>query len=237
MATGAVAGGIVGGVLGLAGNFLQAQQAKRAQTRFRRRQRRAIQEARTFADQTADRIQQNPLFASARDFLQGTFDEAGASPLVQDFQRQIQASQASRGLFFGGASAAGEAGGLAVAAQRLRQDLLPNIRNFTLLPEQVRQQTLSQEATLRSAAATGAPLPGLSQPAFIDPLSAGIQGAIQGGTAGAAVGGEFFPGDKDDTDGVSSRTPSERLRGDADFQAANFLSRLRNTSNLQLTFQ
>lgn len=227
MATGAVAGGIVGGVLGLAGNLIQAQQAKRAQTRFRRRQRRAIQEARTFADQTAQRIQDNPLFSSAADFLQRTFDDAGGSPLVQDFQKQIQASQSSRGLFFGGASAAGEAGGLAVAAQRLRQDLLPNIRNFTVLPEQIRQSTLAQESTLRAAAATGAPLPGLAQPQFIDPISASIQGAIQGGTAGAALGGEFFPGDRDETRGVSSRTPSARFRQfDADFQAARALRQL-----------
>lgn len=194
MAGAAIAGGLIGGIGGLVTDIIGGVRAERAQRRFRRRQRRAIGEARQFADETVRRITEGGLFQQGTEFLQSTFGAAEDSPLVQDFVKQLRSAQSARGLFFGGASAQAEAGGLAVASQRLRQGLLPQLQSFALAPEQLRQSVLGQEANLRVAAATGAALPGLQQPDFIDPIIGGIRSGIQGAAGGAALGAEFGGG-------------------------------------------
>jgi hypothetical protein len=187
----ALGGAGIGGLLGFTGSLISGFQAKKAQTRFRRRQRRAIEEARQFADETVSRITDSPLFSQAQDFLTGTFGAAADSPLVQDIGKQIRAAQSARGLFFGNAAASAEALGTGVAAQRLRQSLLSSVAQFATLPEQVRQSTLNTEAALRTAAATGAAFGGLQPQQFIDPIGQALSSGIQGAAGGFQLGQEF----------------------------------------------
>ncbi len=189
MANGA-SGALIGGLFGFGTELLRSAQAKKTQTRFRRRQRAAIGEARKFADESVSRVTSSPLFSQASQFLESTFGAPEDSPLVNQFRKSLQTSQASRGLFFGGAPAAAEAGGIAVASQQLRQSLLPNILNFTFQPEQLRQSVLDQESRLRVAAATGAPLIGLPEQA-VDPLGNALQSAISGAAGGFQLGQQF----------------------------------------------
>lgn len=183
-------GGLIGGIGGLTLDIISSVRAERQQRRFRRRQRRAIQEAREFADASARRVTESALFQQGQQFLEQTFGDAVGSPLVQDFAKQLRASQAARGTFFGGSPAAAEAGGLAIAAQRLRGSLLPQVQEFATAGERIRQSVLGQEATLRTAAATGTPLFG-QRPEFIDPFAAGARGLIQGAAGGALLGQQF----------------------------------------------
>jgi hypothetical protein len=191
---GVIAGGAIGGgLLSFGTDLIGGIRAERFQRRMRRRQRRAIAEARQFADETVQRVTSSDLFRQAEQFISGTFGDAANSPIVQDFRRGIQQAQASRGLLFGGASVQGEAGGVAIEAARLRERLLPQSLQFALAPEQLRQSTLQSESVLRTAAATGAPIGGLQSPQFIDPftnaIQSGIQGAVGGGQFAQELGG------------------------------------------------
>lgn len=132
-----------------------------------------------------DEIMADPLLTMARDFLQGTFENAADSPLAQDFAKGIAAAQAARGTYFGGSGISAEAGGLAAFSQRLRQDLLPSTIQFATLGEQLRQSILGFEANLRTAAATGGA--GLGDASNM--MSPSVAGAIfQGAASGMAAG-------------------------------------------------
>ena len=98
-------GAAAGGLGSFAADLIGGIRAERFQRRMRRRQRKAIAEARQFADETVQRVTSSDLFRQAEDFISGTFGDAANSPIVQDFRKGIQQAQASRGLFFGGASA------------------------------------------------------------------------------------------------------------------------------------
>jgi len=189
--SGAAIGGAAGGVLGFVGELIGQQQAKAQQTRFRRRQRAAIDQARKFATETAERVRMSDLFQRGEQFISSTFDDVIGSPLGQDFQAQIRASQAARGLFFGGGPAAAEARGLAAFAQTSRERLLPSLLQFAITPEQIRQSAFASDVNARVAAATGAPLPGITPPAVIDPLGSALRSGIQGAAGGFQLGQEF----------------------------------------------
>lgn len=182
--------GVVGGLLGLTGDLVGAIATNRAQTRNRRRQRKAIAEARTFTDERlAELLGTGTLFSQGVDFLRGTFGEAADSPLAQDFVKQIRAAQAARGTLFGGAAVSTEASGLAAFSQNLRASLLPQLLSFSFAPEQLRQSILGFEAPLRVAARTGGALPGVGPaPTPVNPFVAALQGAIGGATGGFQVG-------------------------------------------------
>lgn len=186
MANGSPLGGaLVGGLIGLAGGFLQ----ERGQRKFRRRQRRAISQAREFADETVSNIINSELFSSAQDFITSTFRDAADSPLAQDFGKRIRSQQAIRGTFTGNLAAAQEAIGVSGFAQQLRSSLLSPALQFATTPERLRQSILSVEAPLRVAAATGAQLPGLgAQGSFLSPLEAMLGQGLSGGAAGFQLG-------------------------------------------------
>lgn len=182
--------GAVGGLLGLAGGISSAFNQRRQQTRFRRRQRRAIGGARTFAE---ERLQEllgpRTLFGQGEEFLRGTFGAAAESPLAQDFVKQIRAAQAARGTLAGGAPEAAEAGGLAAFSQQLRASLLPQLQAFAFAPEQLRQSIIGFEAPLRVAARTGAALPGITPPQIApDILTGALSQATAGFLGGAQIG-------------------------------------------------
>lgn len=185
---GGVTGIIVGGALGALGGVFAA----RASKKFRRRQRKAIQSARDFADATVDRITSDPLFQGARDFLESTFNDAAGSPLAQDFAKSIRAAQSVRGTFSGNIGAAQEAIGTSGFAQQLRSQLLPQAMNFAEAPERLRQQILGFEAPLRVASATGAQLPGLGpQGSLGSSFGSAFTGGISGALGGFQIGSQF----------------------------------------------
>lgn len=186
-----VTGMLVGGTLGVIGGI----QAERAQRKFRRRQRKAIASARTFADETVAKITGGELFQSAQQFLQNSFAEDGDSPLAKDFAKSIRAAQSVRGTFSGNLGAAQEAVGTSAFQQRLRQSLLPQALQFSEAPERLRQSILAQEAPLRVAAATGAQIAGVGPQGSIggalgSALTQGVSGALGGFQAGSAVGAQ-----------------------------------------------
>jgi len=186
--SGALTGAALGLTLGAVGGFLQERQ----QRRFRRRQRRAIQAARDFAQETVRGIQESDLFSGATEFITSTFQDAGDSPLAQDFAKSIQAAQSARGTFTGNLAAAQEAVGRSAAAQRLRAQLLPAAQQFAEAPERLRQSVLSTEAPLRVAAATGAPIAGLGGPPQLSsPLGSAISGGLSGAIGGFQLGSQF----------------------------------------------
>lgn len=179
-----------GGILGLAGGITGAINTQRQQTRFRRRQRAAINEAREFTDQRlAELLGEGSLFSEGVDFLRGTFGNAADSPLAQDFVKQIRAAQAARGTFSGVGAAAAEAGGLAAFSQELRSRLLPQLQSFAFAPEQLRQSILGFEAPLRVSARTGAALPGIAPPPILpDVATSALNSSLAGLLGGAQVG-------------------------------------------------
>lgn len=239
MALGILGGAALGGI----GSGIQAAEARKAQSRFRRRQRKALADTREFTGGTTvstgkgffgdpgsefapgsvvtddmleqglpkgtatfidpatgerklggrvDEILADPLLVSARNFLQGTFDNAADSPLARDFAKGIAAAQASRGTFFGGAAVSAEAGGLAAFSQRLRQDLLPSTIQFATLGEQLRQSVMGFEAPLRVAAATGGS--GLGDSSNMNApgvFGAALTGALSGAAGGFALDQQF----------------------------------------------
>lgn len=189
----ALIGGGVGGLLGLVGGISGAITQKKTQTKFRRRQREAIGEARDFTSgRLEELLGEGTLFSQGTDFLSGTFGAADQSPLAQDFVKQIRAAQASRGTLFGGAPEAAEAGGLAAFSQQLRASLLPQLLSFTQAPEQLRQSILGFEAPLRVAARTGASIPGIGAPQpGVDIFGSGLAGLVSGISGGAQVGSSF----------------------------------------------
>lgn len=139
-----------------------------------------------------EEILADPLLVSARNFLQGTFDNAPDSPLAQDFVKGIRAAQASRGTFFGGSAEVAEAGGLSAFSQRLRQDLLPSLQSFGTLGESLRQGILGFEAPLRTAAATGGG--GLGDASgFLgpSPFGSALTGALSGAAGGFSLDRQF----------------------------------------------
>lgn len=185
---GGVGGLIVGGALGAIGGAFAARSSKK----FRRRQRKAIQSARDFADETVSSIVNDELFTSAREFLRGTFAEDGDSPLAQDFGKSIRAAQSVRGTFSGNIGAAQEAIGTSGFQQRLRSQLLPQALAFAEAPERLRQQILGFEAPLRVAAATGARLPGLGPTGSLgSSVGSAFTGGISGALGGFQIGSEF----------------------------------------------
>ena len=180
-ALGAIVGGSLGALSGLTG--------ARAQTKFRRRQRKAIASARDFADETVARITGGELFSSANEFLTSTFKDSAGSPLAQDFAKSIRAAQSVRGTFSGNLGAAQEAVGTSGFAQKLRQSLLPQAQNFAFAPEQLRQSILAQEAPLRVAAATGGSIAGVGPQGSIGSQFGGaFNQAISGGLGGFQIG-------------------------------------------------
>jgi hypothetical protein len=190
--SGGLIGGLAGGLLGLAGGAISAVEQRRAQTRFRRRQRGAIQEARTFADERVQAITGGGLFQQAEQFLSRTFSDGTTNPLVSDFSKRLAATQAQRGVFFGGAAAVDVAGGAAGFLQQQRQSLLPTALQFAFEPERIRQSVLGFEAPLRVAAATGAALPGITPPRQTPGVvSSALNNAISGAAGGFAVGRQF----------------------------------------------
>ncbi|MCI0354818.1 MAG: hypothetical protein L0099_07255 [Acidobacteria bacterium] len=176
------------GALGAAGGFLQALRAEKGATRFRRRQRKAIAEAERVAGERVSRVEQSELFRGARQFIEGTFQDAVGTPLAQDFAKSIRAAQSARGVFSGAAAEAGEASGVAAFAQQLRANLLPSALSFSQFPETLRAQILSSEVPLRVAASTGAALPGLAPQQTFDPLSAALTQGISGAAGGFQLG-------------------------------------------------
>lgn len=177
--------GLTFGALGFAGDLIGGIAAQKAQTRNRRRQRKAIRQARTFAEERIRELTgEGTLFAQGVDFLRGTFGDAASSPLAQDFVKQIRAAQASRGTLFGGAAVAQEAGGLSAFSQQLRASLLPQLQSFSFAPEQLRQSILGFEAPLRIAAKTG----GQFAPTGANPFVSALQGGIAGGFGGTQLG-------------------------------------------------
>jgi hypothetical protein len=187
MANGFGAGGaIAGGILGLAGGLLQGFEQRRAQTKARRRQRRAIESARSFADERVSAITEGELFSRAEGFLSSTFGPDAASPLAEDTAKRIAAIQSSRGTFFGAAGTIDAAGGAAAALHQSRMQLLPSALQFAQAPEQLRQSILGFEAPLRVAAATGAPVAGLGGAIPTEPTI--FSGALNSALAGAFGG-------------------------------------------------
>jgi len=188
----------VGAVLGGAGGFISAYNERKQQTRFRRRQRQAIGEAREFADARVAAITGSQLFQDAQGFLEGTFgSDAINSPLARDFATGVRQAQASRGLLFGGAAVSQEASGLAAFVQQQRAGLLPQALQFAQAPEQIRQSVLGFEAPLRVAARTGAALPGITAPQILDsPLSAAFKQAVAGAAGGFQIGSSIDQGNR-----------------------------------------
>jgi hypothetical protein len=180
-----MAGAGIGAVLGGVGGYISAYDARKQQTRMRRRQRRAIQESREFADKRVEAITGSKLYQGALSFLEGTYDDAIGTPLAQDFAKGVRQAQAARGLLFGGAAVAQEASGLAAFSQQLQGNLLPQALQFAQAPETLRQSVLGFEAPLRIAAKTGAALPGMAPaPISESPLSAAFKQAAAGGAGG-----------------------------------------------------
>jgi hypothetical protein len=188
MSAGLIGAG-TGAILGGVGGFISAHDARKQQTRFRRRQRQAIREAREFADERVAAITSSELFTGAHDFLSETFNDPMGGPLAQDFARGVRQAQAARGLLFGGAAVGQEASGLAAFSAQQKQALLPQALQFAQAPEQIRQSVLGFEAPLRVAARTGAALPGMTAPQILDsPLSAAFKQAAAGGAGGFQIG-------------------------------------------------
>lgn len=190
-----LAGAGFGAILGGIGGFLSAESKRRAQTRFRRRQRAAIKEARQFADQRVAAITGSELFKGAKGFLESSFGDPLSSPLAQDFARGVRQAQAARGLLFGGAAVSQEASGLSAFSQNLRTRLLPQALQFAQAPEQIRQSVLGFEAPIRVAAKTGAALPGITPPQILDsPLASAFQQAAAGAAGGFQIGSTLGSG-------------------------------------------
>jgi hypothetical protein len=176
----------IGGAAGLVGGIINSVNTNAQLTRFRRRQRAAIQEARDFTDSRVDDlIGEGTLFEQGKQFLSDTFANTADSPLAQDFVKQMRAGMAQRGTLFGGAAMNTEAGGLAAYSQQLRMQLLPQLLQFSTEPERLRQSVLGFEAPLRIAAKTGALLPGMTAPQ----MSQSVAGAALSGLASGALGG------------------------------------------------
>jgi hypothetical protein len=176
---------ILGAGLGALGGVLDERQSRK----FRRRQRKAIEQARKFADATVKRITEDELFVGARDFISDTFKNAADSPLAKDFAKSVRAAQSVRGTFSGNISAAAEGIGTSAAAQRLRTQLLPSALQFAEAPERLRQSVISTEAPLFAAAATGAPIFGGGPQQ--SPFSSAISGGLQGAAGGFQIGSAF----------------------------------------------
>lgn len=192
MSAGGPIGAGIGAVFGAAGGILSAYNARKQQTRFRRRQRAAIKEAREFANQRVSEITGSELFSGAQEFLTSTFQDPMSSPLAEDFARGVRQAQAARGLLFGGAAVSQEASGLAAFSQDLRTRLLPQAMQFAQAPEQIRQSVLGFEAPIRVASRTGAALPGITPPQILDsPLSAAFKQAAAGAAGGYMIGSEI----------------------------------------------
>jgi hypothetical protein len=237
----ALLGAIGGGVLGSIGGVLSGIDKKKAATKFRRRQRRAIRQSREFADERINELLGDPsrflrpageqervggliqglsrmlpggkfgggirdeigrfgsrvaagpapprtLYERGVQFLAGTFDRPEDSPLADQLRKSLRVAQESRGLRRSVAGAVGEARALGAFTQNLRASLLPSMMQFSTLPEQLRQSIIGFEAPLRTAAATGAPVPGLG-PVNPGSLFPGVAGGIfQQGVAGALGG-------------------------------------------------
>lgn len=182
--------GVGGGLLGFAGGLLQGYAQKAAATKARRRQRKAISGARTFADERiAELTGEGSLFAQGVDFLRSTFGDAANTPLAQDYVKQIRAAQASRGTLFGGAAVNTEASGLAAFSQDLRARLLPQLQSFSFAPEQLRQSIVGFEVPLRIASRTGAQLPGIGpNPLAVNPFVGALNQGLAGFLGGAQIG-------------------------------------------------
>lgn len=181
------AGALIGGLFGLAGGLIGGYERKKAQTKFRRRQRAAIGAARQFADERIQQLLGSPLLRQGMEFLEGTFARPEDSPLADQLRKSLRVAQESRGLRRSVAGAVGEARALGAFTQNLRASLLPEVARFGTLPEQLRQSIIGFETPLRVAAATGAPVPGIQ--ANPEQLFGGFLGSSLGQAAAGAAGG------------------------------------------------
>jgi hypothetical protein len=213
-----VGGAIAGGLLGLTGGIISSVEQRRAQTRFRRRQRGAIESARQFADERVAAITGGDIFRKASDFLSRTFDDGTTNPLAGDVAKRLSALQAERGAFFGGAAALDVAAGAGGFLQQQRQSLLPTAAQFAFEPERIRQSVLGFEAPLRIAASTGAAFGGLQPQPFVPGVaSSALNNAISGAAGGFNIG-RSVGGDRARLDASAQRRTSQ------DATAARFAS-------------
>lgn len=174
-------GGVLGGVIGLAGGAIESSQQRRLSKRVRRRARRA----------TAAQVQQvlaSPEVGRYRQFLGDIYAPPGAGApggapdvLSQEFARGLRQAQSSRGLFTSEVGAGAEASGLAAFRARLQTELLPQLLGLGMLPSELESRfgqanILTQQGAL---AGTGSPFLGA------------LKGFTTGFGGGAALGIEY----------------------------------------------
>ena len=88
---------LLGAGLGAFGGFLESRERRRAQEEFRRRQAAGITEARERTETRVGNLLDDPLIAASRQFIESSFAGGADSPLEEQFRRQLQVAQESRG--------------------------------------------------------------------------------------------------------------------------------------------
>lgn len=220
--TGAAVGGVAGGVLGLVGSLISSYENRAIQTRARRRQRGAIEEARRFADERVAAVRQGDVFRKAESFLSRTFDDTQENPLLVDAAKRLAVAQSERGAFFGNAPALEAAGGASAYLQQFRASLLPSALQFAEAPERLRQDIFGSEAALRAAAATGAPIagaPNLGSPIF----GPALENTIAGAAGGFQLGRDYDQGV------ALAQATEDRARQERQFQESQNIASVLNT--------
>lgn len=185
-----IGGGIVGAVAGGVGALLDRQSQKKALSSFRKRQKRAIASAREFTDQrVAELTGEGSLIKLGKDFLRGSFEGGGNSPLEEQLRKSLAVAQESRGLRRSAISASGEARALGAFSQQLRQQLLPSLEQFGSVDERLRQSVLGFELPIRIGQATGLNVSGLSAAPGQSLGGSSTTGAVLGQAVSGFLGG------------------------------------------------
>jgi len=121
-----------------------------AQRQAARREREALQQARLQTESGLQSLFGSPQYQAQAKYITEQFTKGIPDVLAQEYAGRLQTAQASRGLSHGGAPVQAEASLLTKLAEQGRQALLPQLRQLSMDPMQLRQQEMLSQLQYQS---------------------------------------------------------------------------------------